>query len=225
MRKFFQTLYSDGGHYRGVLSVFLSIVALFSPYLLAILGFNFPKYNEVVKKIVVMPYGWLCLPLLVWIFFAYLKRYEEYKNITNPTKRIPLQQTLLEAEKLGWNLDGEEIEDLTDALKQSGMDGDFSFWGRPTSTDILENFSNAHSQPLRRIDDEFLGGSFIVLGSTADRMYGGRDRWRQDNLCINLDGRTARFADLHISYIDINKWLKNTADQYKGRRKKLADQA
>ncbi|AIK95658.1 hypothetical protein [Candidatus Odyssella acanthamoebae] len=64
--------------------------------------------------------------VIYWLY----GRYEEYKK-SKPPKRVPIKDFLAKAKQLGWNLETINILPLLSAIRQYGLDGGLSMWGKP----------------------------------------------------------------------------------------------
>ena len=135
--------------------------------------------------------------------------------------RIPILYFLQEAEKAGWDISGKtnlHIIDLLDSLRQAGLDGAVTLFGRRnrhvfkalTVREPLLEIARNHwedyeisSQTIISREDNF-ESSTCKLG--AENIYEGS------------------FVDLHLDGLAGTLWLQGPAEGFKGRRGRLKGQ-
>ena len=123
----------------------------------------------------------------------------------------------------GWDLQeagGLQYLDIFDAIRQHGLDGKIVVKGRKfNKMDVLMK-----NQPRQTIPPEHWKDYQINLWGAVDMKNGTP---KNDNYTTNSykvttgdDHRSGGYVDLQISGVDITKWLKNDAQEFKGRREK-----
>lgn len=129
------------------------------------------------------------------------------------SERFPVSKILDMARAKGWVFDDKSLHilDLADALRQGGVDGSISFWGRAWNGRLAQS---VRREPLVAIPaDHWRDYSVdaISLGHGDDNF---------DVSSYISSNHTKGYADLHIGDSKrVDAWLKNAAVHYRGKRK------
>jgi len=135
--------------------------------------------------------------------------------VIQKSNRMPLVELRDEAEKLGWIFPGGRLPKLPDfihGLKQAGIGGTIRFYGRHKEhSDYL-----THSNPLIEMDKGYwlkyeLQPSIL---STSNNFDIDTFSWStEDDI----------YQDIHVDRDGAMYWLKNDAEQYRGRNERFED--
>ena len=159
---------------------------------------------------VILPLLLICLgsASIIWGFggLDWLK-----KQRTVGPKRIPLIDVRNRAVETGWVFDGETLHclEFMDALRQAGLDKTLQFWGRRTQS--ISSVTKLY--PLEKIS-ECHWEDYQIDGL---RMIAMEDNF--DIVSANVtSGTEGGFSDIHVSSKKVFRWLRNDAEQFKGKR-------
>ena len=156
---------------------------------------------------------------LIWPAAYYFKQLGSIRfswPVTFGLERIALLEFVKEAGRRGWDTSGKtnlEILDLLDGLRQSAIDGDIRFWGRPNRNSAE---SLARNEPLHEIDRDHWK-DFEIPASDA---VSATDNFQtfSYNLRQSGDRRIGGYRDIHLDGKAAKRWLRKSAAAWKGRR-------
>lgn len=143
---------------------------------------------------------WLPVPYLSW---------------GSPLDRVPLIAIRdRAAANHGWDFLGEKslhILEFVMGLRQAGLDGQVQFWGRPIKSGLSGFLNMVEHEPLEAILKEHWRDFQIEPMSLgmADKNISTKSYTQKNDF-------DKGFADLHVSQRDALKWLRTTADSFKG---------
>jgi len=127
--------------------------------------------------------------------------------------RAPLIELRDLAAKDSWDFNAygsTHIIDFAKALQQAGLDGELKFWGRPNKSSI--NSVNLN-EPLNEIEKEHWK-DFIIEPIALFQAENNADVYSYN--AAQNDWREGNYIDIHTSEDAAAKWLRTTANSFKG---------
>lgn len=138
------------------------------------------------------------------------------------SSRISLIDLAKEAEKRGWKMvdpNSLHVLDFFDAVRQLGVDGKITAYGRPAQT-----FKDmARTEPLIPILPEQWRNHEIDVFTFFQWQNGQQHDYVEDNFetnlkCLPETGAIPRYFDIHLDRDDALIWLDSEAIHFRGRR-------
>lgn len=141
--------------------------------------------------------------------------YEFYRVHTAPVlpQRLTITAIRDKAARQGWTFEDPSLQiiDLTNALRQAGMDGALKFWGRP----ITGPFDKlVRDEPLILLEPAIWRThqfSYGMLGELEDNFY--------CRITDPINQNAMKYGDIHVEKVTGLRWLKMDAAKERGKKK------